>query len=83
MVSKPAEAIRIDVPHNVLRAELGVTVREARFAIPGRHCSGLKWIVENNRTGASWTFDNPRDAEAFFEKEAGRNGARLKEPQRH
>ena len=73
MVSKVTETSGVGVSHNVLKAESGVTERQARLQIPGRRCVALKWVVENNRTGATRTFDNPEAAEAFFENEVYSN----------
>ena len=68
-----SETARDGIPHNILREDRGVTVRQARLRIPGRRCIALKWVVQNKRTGKTCTFDNPADADEFLEKEAEKN----------
>ena len=71
--SNLTKAVQANIPHNMLRDEWGVTVRQARLRIRGRRGIALKWIVQNERTGKTCTFDNLGDADAFFESEAARN----------
>ena len=75
VVSKITGAMRVSVARSVLKNERGVMARQARLRIPGRRCTVTTWVVENNRTGATSTFDKFTNAEAFFEKEAGRNAS--------
>jgi hypothetical protein len=63
------DAIAVDIPHNVLRHERDVTLRETRLRNPGGCALALRWIVENDRTGVAEDFSSLRQAESFFERE--------------
>ena len=67
------EATRLNVPTNVLKEEGGVTMRQVRIRTPGRSRIALKWNVENDRTGATRTFDCALQARIFFERQTGKN----------